>query len=270
MSFSSKLLPLRSVALKFQLQATSAKAANVKTSQRRPTQREAILLERFKGHTAAVTSVLVTSDSGANAHGPEEYVASGTTDIHLKFTYTFKYTCPVIPLTFLCDAEHAKEFATSSLDKTIALWNLSVSLICSRICLIKYKFALAGAQSICLPPSLKLNLLVPSRISVSSLYMPNKMMVQLTSLDGESDHQQTAQKLRFQPKGAPIFSIVEEPPSVDSKRRQIFCGNAAKSIDTWELPNAHFEEKVVLNGHTGWVRALATNGRWLFRYLNEI
>ena len=89
--------------------------------------------------------------------------------------------------------------------------------------------------------------------------------MQPTSLEDEPRHQQTAQKLRLQPKGAPIFSLAEEPPSLDSSRRQVFCGNAAKSIDTWELPSPHFEDRVVLNGHTGWVRALATNGRWLFR-----
>lgn len=90
-------------------------------------------------------------------------------------------------------------------------------------------------------------------------------MMQLATLEGETQHQQTAQKLRFQPQGAPIFSLVEEPPSLDTHRRQVFCGNAAKSINTWELPSPHFEEKVVLNGHCGWVRALATNGRYLFR-----
>jgi pleiotropic regulator 1 len=133
--------------------------------------REALLLERFKGHTAAVTAVLVTSD-----------------------------------------AEQSKEFITSSLDKSVALWNLP-----------------------------------------------------LTSADGEADERQaTAEKVRLQPKGAPIFSLAEEPPSLDSARRQIFCGNASKSIDTWELPHPHFEDKVVLNGHTGWVRALATNRRYLF------
>ena len=93
----------------------------------------------------------------------------------------------------------------------------------------------------------------------------NQHFVQLESLEGEPAHQQTAQKLRFQPKGGPIFSLVEEPPAVDASRRQVFCGNAAKCIDTWELSSPCFEDKVVLNGHTGWVRALATNGRWLFR-----
>ena len=46
---------------------------------------------------------------------------------------------------------------------------------------------------------------------------------------------------------------------------QVFCGNAAKSIAVWEPPASEMQEKVLLNGHTGWVRALAAEGRWLFR-----
>ena len=47
---------------------------------------------------------------------------------------------------------------------------------------------------------------------------------------------------------------------------QVFCGNAAKSIGVWDLPSPEMQNKVILNGHTGWVRALAAEGRWLFRY----
>lgn len=32
----------------------------------------------------------------------------------------------------------------------------------------------------------------------------------------------------------------------------------------WEPPKEAVEETVALNGHTGWVRALATCGQWLF------
>lgn len=46
---------------------------------------------------------------------------------------------------------------------------------------------------------------------------------------------------------------------------QVFCGNAAKSIGVWEPPADEMQERVVLNGHCGWVRALAVEGRWLFR-----
>jgi len=48
------------------------------------------------------------------------------------------------------------------------------------------------------------------------------------------------------------------------RRAQVFCGNAAKSIAVWEPPAAEMQDKVVLNGHSGWVRALAVDGRWLF------
>lgn len=47
---------------------------------------------------------------------------------------------------------------------------------------------------------------------------------------------------------------------------QVFCGNASKSISVWEPPSGQMQDKVILNGHTGWVRALAAEGRWLFRY----
>ena len=79
------------------------------------------------------------------------------------------------------------------------------------------------------------------------------------------EHAQAKEAVRLQPEGGPIFSVAAEVPGVGSTRRQIFCGNAAKSVATWELPAKEFENKVVLNGHTGWVRALATDGRWLFR-----
>ncbi len=46
-------------------QVPSAELIQTQTAAQKPARREAILLERFKGHTAAVTSVLVTSDAGA-------------------------------------------------------------------------------------------------------------------------------------------------------------------------------------------------------------
>lgn len=78
-------------------------------------------------------------------------------------------------------------------------------------------------------------------------------------------HSSAVEKVRLQPKEGPIFSLAAEVPGLESTRRQIFCGNAAKSVSTWQLPAAEFDSKATLNGHTGWVRALATNGRWLFR-----
>jgi hypothetical protein len=46
-------------------QATSARLAQPHSGpQQSSSNREALLLERFKGHTAAVTAVLVTSDAG--------------------------------------------------------------------------------------------------------------------------------------------------------------------------------------------------------------
>lgn len=60
--------------------------------------------------------------------------------------------------------------------------------------------------------------------------------------------------------------FVEALPDADlASLLQVFCGNAAKSIAVWEPPASEMQDKVLLNGHTGWVRALAAEGRWLFR-----
>ena len=49
------------------------------------------------------------------------------------------------------------------------------------------------------------------------------------------------------------------------ERLQVFCGNHGKSVLSWEPPDKEMISKVVLNSHTGWVRSLATSGKWLFR-----
>ena len=38
----------------------------------------------------------------------------------------------------------------------------------------------------------------------------------------------------------------------------------------WEPPASEMQDKVLLNGHTGWVRALAAEGRWLFRCASRV
>ena len=45
---------------------------------------------------------------------------------------------------------------------------------------------------------------------------------------------------------------------------QVFAGNRERTVMAWEPPKEALEETVLLNGHTGWVRALATCGQWLF------
>lgn len=64
--------------------------------------------------------------------------------------------------------------------------------------------------------------------------------------------------------GAPVFSLALDSEAVGSGRRQVFAGTAAKAILAWEPPQPQAADTVVLDGHTGWVRALATHGRWLF------
>lgn len=136
MRFES-LAQLQAILTENSWQVVTAKLVNVRTTARRPIQREAILLERFKGHTAAVTSLLVTSDAGPalwisdhpnilpwppknlvfSLHGPWENLADLAGKLQ-KWSKTEK---------FIYCAEQGKEFITSSLDKTVALWNLSVS-----------------------------------------------------------------------------------------------------------------------------------------------
>ena len=72
--------------------------------------------------------------------------------------------------------------------------------------------------------------------------------------------------VRMTPDVAPVFSLVADSQALGDSHNQIFCGNLAKSIVAWEPPDNHLIPKVHLNSHTGWVRALATSRRWLFRY----
>lgn len=75
---------------------------------------------------------------------------------------------------------------------------------------------------------------------------------------------------KFNPAGGPIFSFVQDPAAANpllldqSVNRGVFCGNAAKSVVAWAPPKPQLDEKINLNGHTGWVRSVATFERWLF------
>lgn len=71
--------------------------------------------------------------------------------------------------------------------------------------------------------------------------------------------------VRMTPDVGPVFSLVADSQALGDSHNQIFCGNLAKSIVAWEPPDDHLIPKVHLNSHTGWVRALATSRRWLFR-----
>ncbi|BDA50211.1 probable pre-mRNA-splicing factor prp46 at C-terminar half [Coccomyxa sp. Obi] len=144
-----------------------------------PTTRDAILCSKLKGHQAAVTAALITSDTAER-----------------------------------------KEIVTGSLDKTMTLWRL-------QDCSQNQEESAASC-------------------STSAV----EEVVTLT------------------PSGAPIFSLAVDgaaPSGVSpDERQQVFCGNASKSISVWEPPSGQMQDKVILNGHTGWVRALAAEGRWLF------
>lgn len=138
-------------------------------------QREAILCQRLSAHTAALTAILVLSDSD---------------------------TC--------------KQVITASLDKTVALWRLEE---CG--CFLDKSISGNEAGGV-------------------------------------------REAIRLQTPGAPIFSLALDPAGASSGRQQVFAGNRERTVMAWEPPKEALEETVSLNGHTGWVRALATCGQWLF------
>jgi len=47
-------------------------------------------------------------------------------------------------------------------------------------------------------------------------------------------------------------------------RPTVFIGSASRSVAAWEPPDGAPLAGVSLSGHAGWVRALASGGRWLF------
>eukprot|EP01024_Parvocaulis_polyphysoides_P040815 TRINITY_DN37255_c0_g2_i1.p1 TRINITY_DN37255_c0_g2~~TRINITY_DN37255_c0_g2_i1.p1 ORF type:complete len:367 (-),score=29.34 TRINITY_DN37255_c0_g2_i1:216-1316(-) len=67
-----------------------------------------------------------------------------------------------------------------------------------------------------------------------------------------------------QAKGAPIFSLQQDQLRSNGTQQVLFCGTAAKQVVAWEPHSQQFVNKVVLGDHTGWVRSLASNGRWLY------
>jgi WD40 repeat protein len=79
--------------------------------------------------------------------------------------------------------------------------------------------------------------------------------------------------------GAPVFALVPATTPVSSKPSgssspggtlgadssvgPVWCGLATKEIASWQPGSAALSEKIRMNGHTGWVRSLATSGRYL-------
>lgn len=66
--------------------------------------------------------------------------------------------------------------------------------------------------------------------------------------------------------GGPVFSLSKVTERKDSKKDapMVYCGLAAKEIGAWEIGKAALDDKVRMNGHTGWVRSLASSGKYLF------
>lgn len=65
------------------------------------------------------------------------------------------------------------------------------------------------------------------------------------------------------PTGAPIFSLCL-PPKTQDAEQLVYCGTASKEILFWDIADHSMSQKDKLNGHTGWVRSLATHGKYLF------
>jgi hypothetical protein len=80
-----------------------------------------------------------------------------------------------------------------------------------------------------------------------------------------------SQKLEVGSAG-PVFALVKPPEkaaeaAAGAKRgppNTVFCGLAAKEIAAWEVGKGGLDDKVRMNGHTGWVRSLAATGKYLF------
>lgn len=62
----------------------------------------------------------------------------------------------------------------------------------------------------------------------------------------------------------PVFSVVSDTERCDEKGPLIFCGTAQRNVGMWEPLSRPKIKKVPLTEHSGWVRGLAAEGRWLF------
>ncbi|KAK9835705.1 hypothetical protein WJX74_006335 [Apatococcus lobatus] len=92
----------------------------------------------------------------------------------------------------------------------------------------------------------------------------------LWNLEADEDEQYSCtpgamqEVVRIHPEGAPVFSLAQDDWARGEVLHQIFCGKQSRDVVAWDPPADALHDAVVLNGHTGWVRALATQGRWLY------
>jgi len=70
--------------------------------------------------------------------------------------------------------------------------------------------------------------------------------------------------------GGPVFSLQRgiktkvTDKNVKPREPVLFCGLAAKEITALRPDTLTFSEQMHMNGHTGWVRSLASSGKYLF------
>ncbi|GLI65908.1 hypothetical protein VaNZ11_009555 [Volvox africanus] len=88
----------------------------------------------------------------------------------------------------------------------------------------------------------------------------------------DGSYEESIEVTRLKVPGAPVFSLAKIPEvlpdgTILRKRPKppgIYLGTASKEVLTWMLGSKDVGDKVVLDGHTGWVRSLAVTGKWLF------
>lgn len=82
----------------------------------------------------------------------------------------------------------------------------------------------------------------------------------------QEDQNTAVQKVQLP--GAPVFSLAKVTAGTENVKPgalpAVYCGTSAKEVVAWTVGASQIQDKVRLNGHTGWVRSLATSGRWLF------
>lgn len=75
-----------------------------------------------------------------------------------------------------------------------------------------------------------------------------------------------AEAARLAPPGGPVFALaLDDRQAGGQQPSEVLLANHGKQVLAWVPPSLQLEAGVVLDGHCGWVRALAlSQGRWLF------
>ncbi|GBG00335.1 hypothetical protein Rsub_13105 [Raphidocelis subcapitata] len=137
----------------------------------------------------------------------------------------------------IVDSPGLKEIATASLDKTLATWIIEPDLEAPTVAAQRSEVAGAPVFSLTL---------ADGGASASAA----------SSSGGAAAAAAAAAASLANADGAAAAGAAAAPP--------VWCGLAAKEIASWRPGSPALSDKVRVNGHTGWVRSLATSGRYLF------